>query len=507
MNLRRFLLLTLLAIFAFSTTNAKIAIWAIQPQYDELKRHHGDLFLYRISNKWGVIKSDGTVVTPPQYDYVTDFVEGHALLETREGNRIRLQGVLDSYGVVKADLSSANYYIDEQSAYFSEGKLVVCDQLYNYGFINTTGKNVVRCQFQHAEPFHEGLAAVTIGKVMLYGQCMGYINESFDLNANNGLLVKFHYGILSIASSFSNGYAVVGYLNKYAIIGKDGKVIRKIKTDEFTQLFNQFNAPTRSDDKSFTMTKQYNITQSDGRYGISEGQTMIAKEQFERIDCQYSDGTMIARKNGLYGLIRITDGMATLHCTAADSHDGNEVIVDNNGRVLNAIVMKAFLSQDVRNPRVVFDYGDGNIIDDKFQMGDTYSRSLTVCPVVENGATTLRVRSYLENDGILLAEMNKTFTVIYPTILRVTQPGPAVVRAQSNKQATFSSTIFNDSRKDVTVTAIWSTGKQQTITIPAGGSRTIYASKSVTADHTETVSIYLSTGESATRNIRFKSYF
>ena len=93
-----------------------------------------------------------------------------------------------------------------------------------WGFIDETGKIVIKPQFDFMRPFNEGVAAVNIGgkpvsKEALYlgqGGEWGYIDKT------GKIVVSIQ---LADASDFSEGLAAVKLLNKWCYIEKTGKIV------------------------------------------------------------------------------------------------------------------------------------------------------------------------------------------------------------------------------------------------------------------------------------------
>jgi hypothetical protein len=82
------------------------------------------------------------------------------------------------------------------------------------GFIDKTGKVVIEPQFDGAESFSEGLAAVKVGGVNGNGGKYGYI----DRMGKFAIALQFDE-----AASFSEGLAAVKVGNKWGYIGKSLK--------------------------------------------------------------------------------------------------------------------------------------------------------------------------------------------------------------------------------------------------------------------------------------------
>ena len=102
------------------------------------------------------------VITSQIYDSLTDFSGGYAL-----GSRDIMDGevivgsalfVIDSAGNEIRRLDHSKYI---SYRYYAEGLLAVCtDGNYRWGFIDTTGKEVVPCKYKSVSQFHNGVAPV-----------------------------------------------------------------------------------------------------------------------------------------------------------------------------------------------------------------------------------------------------------------------------------------------------------------------------------------------------------
>lgn len=87
---------------------------------------------------------------------------------------------------------------------------------YAFGYVDRTGKLVIPYQFGSAQPFQEGLAAVSIDRKY------GFINTS------GKVVIKPEYDAVE---SFKNGFARVKMNGKFGFIDKTGKLITKIIFD------------------------------------------------------------------------------------------------------------------------------------------------------------------------------------------------------------------------------------------------------------------------------------
>ncbi len=95
--------------------------------------------------------------------------------------------------------------------YFYEGMATVCNQEGLWGYIDKTGKEVIPCQFEEAQNFSEGLAAVKVrGK-------WGYIDKT------GKMVIEPQF---SHAGEFSSGLAVAARIGScYGYIDKTGTFV------------------------------------------------------------------------------------------------------------------------------------------------------------------------------------------------------------------------------------------------------------------------------------------
>lgn len=498
MNLKRNIL-TILTILAFVSANAKIATWSISPNYQELKRYYGDMYLFQNNSKWGIVTSGDNVLLQADYDFITPFVNGYALIGSREGSKLLLEGIIGEDGNI--NFLNDKYYLPGNNQYVSEDKLVVSNKSGKYGYINTLGDIVVKCQFDNALPFKEGYAPVK------QGNYMKFITENYDRNTSrNMLVVDFHYGEMTAAGCFSNGLAPIAYNTDYALINTTGQKVRKIKEDDFKQTYKKNNAAPSSKSPSFSTSSNYVEYSENGKYGLKEGDNIIVTPQFDSFREKYSDGGVLASLNGKLGLLRISDGDVSVE-SKVNGVVTSELEVDRKGNI-QPITFECSIPGNLNNCRILLDEGNGQLTDKTSafnRSGNTFS--LSIAPIVIKNAENCDTRIVVENAGIVLADERQNFTITYPIKLRVTAPGPSVARANENDKATVASTIYNDSNKPVTVTVSWSNGMSSSISIPAHGSKTVSTTFTVTNTNTKDVSISLSTGERAHSNITFNTFF
>lgn len=500
MNLFRYILSVVIMTFLVSATvNAKIVTWSIHPKYEKLIRYYGDIYVFQQNGKWGLVQSGGKEILPADNDFITPFANGYALAGINDGKKYLLKSIIDKSGRVFA--FSEKYYLPSSNQYISENKLVVVDDRGKYGYIDPNGRVAVKCQFDYALPFKEGWASVK------QGNYTKYISDRYDINSSQSVLaVDFHYGDMTMASCFSDGKAAVAYNRDFALIGINGQKIRKLGEAEFKSLYKKNNAFSGPEKNGFSEITRYSVIAEDGKFGLKDGKTTIVKPQFDAFVSQYDDESILTMMNGKYGLVKIIDGNIDV-VTSLQGKDSDILNVDRKGN-LESITFDYTIPSDLNAPKIFVDCGNGKYNDMTSQINVSGGRkSLSVTPIIAKKAKSCILKTRIENDGIILADFEKTFVVKYPIRLRISAPGPSTIRANENDNATFSSTIFNDSDEKVTVTATWSTGRSVIVTIPAHGSRIISETVQVSTDYSKNISVSLSTGERAHSIINFKTFF
>lgn len=498
MNLIRYIL-TVVVILAFANANAKIATWSISPMFQDLQRYTGDLYLCQINGKWGVVKTGDEIVLPANYDFITPFVNGYSLVGSKEGGKYLLQNIVSEDGKVIS--ITEKYYLPGSNQYFSEEKLVISDKTGKYGYINTSGDLVIKCQFDNALPFKEGYAPVKKGNYMKY------IGENYDRNpSRNTLVVDFHYGEMTVAGCFSNGVAPVGYNNDFALINSSGQKIQKIKEAEFKQLYKKFNSPPDNQKIDFTSSSNYSKYEENGKWGLKQANWVIVTPQFDAFGQEYSDGDLIASMGGKQGVLRISEGEVAIRHDIS-GRQTTELEMNGSGKI-HPITFVCNIPDELKDFQILINPGTGELVDKTSQfVKNGQSLRCNITPAVSSNSESVDTRLLIRHKGITLADQSQHFSVVYPIKLRISKPGPSTVRANEEDQAVVSSTIYNDSNKPVTVTASWSNGKSYSVTVPAHGSKTVSTTFYIPAKATKTVSIKLSSGESAHSTITFNTFF
>ena len=118
MKINKSLIIGVIAFCCNSAVNAQIAKWLVRPDYDAIEMMDNGLLKVSLNGKIGLLNKDGEKVLPLEYDSITSFHEGKALLF----NNNKLYGITDQYGKVIA-LQSQNYELFPGNNRFQNGML------------------------------------------------------------------------------------------------------------------------------------------------------------------------------------------------------------------------------------------------------------------------------------------------------------------------------------------------------------------------------------------------
>jgi len=220
------------------------------------------------NDNWGYIDVTGKVVIPPEYDSARDFSDGFAVagkgdeayLLDKSGGRVLLPGYPASFtgGIAMIYQDDKISLVDttgkvlkilegyESTSKFSENLMVVGKDG-KMGYIDKTGTVVIPFEYDSADYFIEGLAAVGKGSVDLTDnetESLPWWKEELPINLKFGYIDKSGNAAVpleyDIVYNFSEGLAVVGkgtqynnhrFEGKYGYIDKTGKELVPLKYD------------------------------------------------------------------------------------------------------------------------------------------------------------------------------------------------------------------------------------------------------------------------------------
>ena len=186
--------------------------------------------------KWGYINKTGKMVIKPQFDYAKDFSDGLASVVIGDNET---GGYVDKRGKLVIKLENAK---SRQTWSFSEGLAVVDDnggfcgavpENCSYHYINKSGKIVIEKspdnqKFNSARSFSEGLAMVTVGYAESDAGSLIFYGENGYIDKTGKMVIKPQF---ADAESFSEGLAGVSKDRKVGYIDKTGKMVIKPQFD------------------------------------------------------------------------------------------------------------------------------------------------------------------------------------------------------------------------------------------------------------------------------------
>lgn len=157
--------------YGFINTVGEIVI---NPQFDFVLPFNNDVSIFGVGEydykskdginidgwhvHFGLINKNGKIIAKPDFDDIGYFKNGKAEFR-REGNTL---GLIDKSGEIIIKVDSCLHFSD-----FSDGLAAfsssICDNTYNkVGYVDLTGKVVIKPRFVEAEPFKNGYARVKV---------------------------------------------------------------------------------------------------------------------------------------------------------------------------------------------------------------------------------------------------------------------------------------------------------------------------------------------------------
>ena len=203
------LIFTIVFIVCTSLLDAQTMKWLCYPHFDRIEVLNERLYLVTKDSKYGILNNSGELIFAPEYDEVTPFQEGRALLiKTGSNGNKEIAGIIDEYGAVISWLEGLKYMPSASYPYFKEGKMVFADaskggMIAKYGYLDLNGDVCIPAKFTFAAPFIDGKAIVKSAATGYFG----VINQS-GLNAV--LINKPLLFLSSIVDGQAIGWRVTG---------------------------------------------------------------------------------------------------------------------------------------------------------------------------------------------------------------------------------------------------------------------------------------------------------
>ena len=190
--------------YGYIDTNGNVAI---DFKFDYTRSFNGSSIApARIGKQFGYIDKSGTFVIKPQFDVAFPIVNGMARgvdsMRTKSGRYEFTRYIVNEK---TREVIEVDYDIVDD---FGENGLAPVCKFSKWGYINTKGEEVIKCQFREAGEFTNGIAPV----IMRDKSC-AYIDENGEIVMqfeNFTKLGSFHNGL----AWFADKNGKVGYINK-----------------------------------------------------------------------------------------------------------------------------------------------------------------------------------------------------------------------------------------------------------------------------------------------------
>lgn len=173
--------------FGFADANGKVVI---NTQYDMVSSFHDGLAMIQVNGKRGYINLSGKTIVTPRYDEAGDFSEGYAVV-----SRDYRWGYINVVGkeVIPLQFIEAHSFSDGLAAVYIQNSKPGKDS--QWGYIDGKGKVVISPRFYKAFDFHNGIAKVIVGK-------FGEDNEQGFIDNKGILIIRPQY---ELTGEYSEG--------------------------------------------------------------------------------------------------------------------------------------------------------------------------------------------------------------------------------------------------------------------------------------------------------------
>ena len=305
----------------FVNTTGKVIIPIIYSDISDLEWSEG-YHVVQLNGLQGIIDTLGKIIIPIRYIKLTPMKYGHTLALDIHRN-VQL---LSKTGVMKNTPYIDFHEIFSHFGGFTDGLAGVKNRLGLWGFINTDGKEIVKCKYDAITDFSEGIARV--GKLIKKGEC----NLIWGcVNIKGKLITPIKYQQID---EFENGIARVRMVAPnenflyYHFINADGKEINNQKYRTADRM--RYGVARVRNNSWYIDYKENKKPKPD--FCTCEGRDVFLKKAGEEIDIDkdycirslwFSDGLMtISDRNSKVGFIDTT-GNVVVPCSYKYAYEFN----------------------------------------------------------------------------------------------------------------------------------------------------------------------------------------
>ena len=382
--------------------NCQTMKWAVRPT-STLIENYGDLLKVTKSGKCGLVDMNNQEVVPMEYDSISPFRDGFAIVMNKVGNELKIEGVISDGDYELMPVSETIYAT--RYMYFSEGKMPVKGDK-GWGYLDTDGNIVIPCLFQMAYPFSEGFASVKID------------NKAYYVNRNMEYMpIEVGYGSLVFGSTFSGNEAVVfsGYslTPKGYVINRKGRVIRKLKEKISDVKVNSLDHSVgnkaqiyEGQVKQLDEDTRYSVFQENGLYGYRKDGMIVLPAQLDKAEPVRGEYANVMYK-GMSGVLHVIEGSFSV-----ELENGQ---IDVVGKQVDKGFLKINIPEEMVDAPVRLRMFDGNYKEMPVQSLSTQgeSRSFSFLPSqTPHKSETINYTMELWSENLLLWKGNGSVNYI-----------------------------------------------------------------------------------------------
>lgn len=248
---------------------------------------HEGLAAVKIKNDWGYCDTTGKVVIKPRFESAGDFNAGLAVAYVRQGSKDFPKKVQEDANKILNTKDKEK----EKAALGNNEALMAIVRSRRAGFIDRSGKFLIKPQYTYAAPFEDGLALVKEDDKYLYLDKEGKVKLSPSAKS---------------AKSFSEGLAAIKEGEKWGFIDTLGKVVIKPSFDDVQSFYGELAAAKQGDEWGFIDKRgkwQIKPQFSSVWSGFKSGTAVCArdispiKHSFGTVT-KFNSGYVIARRSG-----------------------------------------------------------------------------------------------------------------------------------------------------------------------------------------------------------------
>ena len=463
-------LLLITVILMGSHAYATTAKWLKNPSYEAIYCYSESAFKCKTSGKYTLIGLDGTDLIQHEFDSITDFTEGIALVLEKTDDpdfKWKILGFFTKDNTyTKLD---ENYYTSLYSFFSEEAIAVNKDQKEKgYGYLDSQGKEITAFNYEAARPFIKGWACVK-----LKGR------DRFIDKKGKSLRIKKTKAIQCTSFNQQGLAVVIDNNNQMAVIHTDGRVAAEdFKVEEGKTFYRKY-------DRAFDTTGVDFIPPRNQTPLLKTGSLPIPASQFQTVS-MYDNGCAIVKKSGKYGILKLTDEIVGFTMNP----DGN-IVIDPDKKQLGELDIEPIIPDHYNNVVLHYDPGDGELKEANWSTG----KHISFIPQVGKKSKECSIRLKIQADNLLLLDtlFTKKVTRVQTLNIALTSPEKVGEKANSRNMLKVKTTVTNNTNASVTVavnfSANFKTGNHfndnaGSEDIPARSSKDFYATIYVTDEET-----------------------